>query len=395
MSASPQQKLPPERGLFGTSVDEDLERFQTDPHVKQALARGLRLSDYARQIDADLARAEAESAADITAQISRVATVHTQTLACDQALARMQEILLGCREDLRSSSRAISHLQNSLTGMRGGLRNRRAAEALLHSQIDRLCLSEELVVGIGEEEVTSRFPDCLQELGAKLRACDGLGATHGSSAVAAGDGSGRDSKGRTTPSVCHSSASQSLPPSDQQQGQREEQQRQRRPIGVAENEVKPHLETLRVKAVVKARRFLLAQFRALTRKKTNVAVLQTHLMRYHALMSFLHEHAPPVAAECVNAYALMMGGSIRSTFAQYIAQLGKLEREVVGARDLIVADDMSGGVAEWFGGSDITQDIREGSYGVEARREQQRHDQQRRHVERVQVLLFPTTSTQY
>ena len=206
-ASSPQQKLTPERGLFGTSVDEDLERFQTDPDVKQALARGLRLSDYARQIDADLASAEAVSAADITAQISLVATLHSQTLVCDQALARMQEILLGCREDLRSSSRAISHLQNSLTEMRGGLRNRRAAEALLHDEIDRLCLSENLVIGIGEEDVTPRFAECLEELGAKLRACDGTGTTLGSLAANSGDEGENKSKGHATASVCHALSS--------------------------------------------------------------------------------------------------------------------------------------------------------------------------------------------
>ena len=68
-ASSPEQKLTPERGLFGTSVDEDLERFQTDPDVKQALARGLRLSDYARQIDADLASAEAAQRMSLDVEI--------------------------------------------------------------------------------------------------------------------------------------------------------------------------------------------------------------------------------------------------------------------------------------------------------------------------------------
>ena len=77
-----------------------------------------------------------------------------------------------------------------------------------------------------------------------------------------GDQGENKSKGHATASVCHALAHQSLSSLDQQARQKREHPRQRRFIGVAEDEVKPHLETLRVKAVVKARRFLLAQFRA-------------------------------------------------------------------------------------------------------------------------------------
>jgi len=62
--------------------------------------------------------------------------------------------------------------------------------------------------------------------------------------------------------------------------------------------VAPELERLRVKAVAKAREYLMARIYALRKPKTNIQILQQNmLLRFRYLVTFLRAHGPEVFGE--------------------------------------------------------------------------------------------------
>ena len=66
----------------------------------------------------------------------------------------------------------------------------------------------------------------------------------------------------------------------------------------AHADVAPELERLRVKAVAKAREYLMAKIYALRKPKTNIQILQQNmLLRFRYLVTFLRGHGPEVFSE--------------------------------------------------------------------------------------------------
>ncbi len=80
-------------------LDDHLEQFQQDDFIKEALAKGVDLRQYAQQIDRELREVEMESITQYVAKSADIVDLYNQVQSCDDILARMQEMLLGFQAD--------------------------------------------------------------------------------------------------------------------------------------------------------------------------------------------------------------------------------------------------------------------------------------------------------
>jgi hypothetical protein len=95
-------------------------------------------------------------------------------------------------------------------------------------------------------------------------------------------------------------------------------------------ELGPKLEKLRLKAVAKARDYLLGRIAELKKPKTHVQMVQRHqLMKYQYLMEFLYQTGTEVGEEVRTTYAETMGKVVFNLFRAYHTQLQKLVLEVM------------------------------------------------------------------
>lgn len=284
-----------------TTIEEDLARFQEDEVVRDALARGVDLRSYSRQIDGDLRALQASSIPEFVLEAPVTAELYRELTACDEVLASMETVLLGFQADLGGISDEIRHLQDESLLMSVKLKNRRAAEEEFCNVLENLIVPETLILGLCQGEVNEDYVLYVQELDRKMKFVRNKDAVSDTCSVA---------------------------PSDMQ----------------AVQEVEPQLEKLRLKAVAKVRQFLLDQINALKKPKTNVQVMQQNvLLKYKIFMTFLSGHAPAVAEEIRGTYVDAMTRILYTLFKSYINSLLKLQipgpvkEDVIGAEENVVA----------------------------------------------------------
>jgi len=280
-------------------IDKDLERFQQDELVKQALSRGVELKGYSAQIEQELKEVEMESVKEYVQQSSNVAALHGQIQSCDMILARMQEMLLGFQADLGGISDEIRHLQEESRSMSIKLQNRRDVEAQLQKFLDKMVLPPDMVSTLTGKEVSDAYMEYIVNLNSKL--------AYISQTRPAPDGSSLDMAPKET---------------------------------AAGKEMAPKLEKLRLKAVAKGRDYFLQRIAELRNPKTHVQMVQQHgLLKYKHLYKFLVNAAPEVAEDVRTTYVETMGKTVFSLFRAYHAQLQKLVVEVANKNDLIAVEE--------------------------------------------------------
>ncbi|RHZ15949.1 hypothetical protein DYB37_004287, partial [Aphanomyces astaci] len=149
-------------------LDDHLEQFQQDDFIKEALAKGVDLRQYAQQIDRELREVEMESITQYVAKSADIVDLYNQVQSCDDILARMQEMLLGFQADLGGISDEIRNLQNESIGMNVKLRNRREAEEKLRLFLDQVYIPPTLIEGIDDGDVNDAYISYLMILHSKL-----------------------------------------------------------------------------------------------------------------------------------------------------------------------------------------------------------------------------------
>jgi hypothetical protein len=238
-------------------IDDDLERFQEDEMVQQALQRGIDLRKYALELTLQLKEAEAETVTQYMENNEEVSQLHQQMEECDAVLGRMQEMLLGFQEDLGGISEEIKDLQDKSLSMNIKLKNRRAAEELIHKFLDQTSIDPEIAHIIVTSPINEQFLDAVIDLSKKLKFLQ-----------------------QDTPSKDGSSLD--IIPKNTHVGQT----------------LLPELERLKVKAISKIRDYFASKYKDLRRPKTNIQMLQqSALVKYAALYQFLQQEAPHAADE--------------------------------------------------------------------------------------------------
>lgn len=236
-------------------IDEDLAAFQEDEMVKQALHRGVDLMKYGKELEKDLRVVEMESVTQYVENSEMVSDLHRKMQECDSVLARMEEMLHGFQADLGEISSEIKHLQDDSLSMSIRLKNRRAAENVLHKFLEQSSLMPRTASAIVAEPVNEGFLAAVVALSEKLKYLE--------QTEPARDGSSLD-----------------IAPADTCTGR----------------SLLPDLEKLRVKAVSKIREYFSNQFAAIRKPKTNIQMVQTNaLLKYSKLFQFVQTEATVVA----------------------------------------------------------------------------------------------------
>ena len=72
--------------------------------------------------------------------------------------------------------------------------------------------------------------------------------------------------------------------------------------------------------------FLLEQFNALKKPKTNIQIVQKNvLVKYKIFMEFFKDYAPPVYTDLCNAYREIMAKVYLSNYKVYLSEIYKLQ----------------------------------------------------------------------
>ncbi|CAG9862895.1 unnamed protein product [Phyllotreta striolata] len=269
-------------GQAGTTAD----LVSNDKVVQDILNTFTDLRQYSKEIENELKSTENQSIKVYMKESENIASLHSQITACDQILARMENMLLDFQNDLGSISSEILTLQKKSISMSQELTNRQAIRGQLSQFIDDIKVPETLIAGIMDLHVTDKeFLTQLQILNHKISFIK--------------EQSFKDTKS------CQ--------------------------------DVKDILEKLRCKAMSKIRTYLLEQISKFRKPMTNYQIPQNNLLKNKGHYEFLLSNERNIAEEIVHEYVDTMSKIYYSYFKSYESRIMKLQYE-----ENITADDLMG-----------------------------------------------------
>ena len=234
------------------------------------------------EIDNELREVEVDSVREYVEESDNVVRLHEQIHTCDTVLAQMQKMLRDFQADLGGIGDEIKQLQDQSLSMNIKLSNRREAQGKTQSFLENVVLPQEAADQICQNEVNEAYMEYLLSLNTKLKYC----STKASSASSLG-----------------------LVPCDTP----------------AVEDVRPHMEKLRVNAVAKIRDFLVTNIMQFKKPKTNLQSLQKNILKFGYMMEFLEDHARDVATEVRSLYIETMGRTLHGLFKFYHSCLLKVD----------------------------------------------------------------------
>lgn len=266
-----------------------LKDHMQDDVVKDALASGMDLRDYSKQIEKELAHAEQSSIRDYINQSGNIAQLHNQVSSCDGILARMETLLLTFQSDLGSISSEIMSLQQQSVQMNLKLTNRQKVRGELSQFVDDLVVTEQLITTITDTPVSEQaFLEQLQILDHKIAFL------------------------------------------------KEQSFRETR----AASDVRDILDKLKIKAVAKIREYFLLKINQFKKPLANYQIPQNAMLRFKFYFRFLQAVNREVAREVRDEYVDTMSKIMFSYFKSYIGRLAKLQFETsAGREDLLGAEE--------------------------------------------------------
>ncbi|GAB6031475.1 Vacuolar protein sorting-associated protein 52 [Chamberlinius hualienensis] len=271
------------------AVDEHIQENLEDDVVKEALKSDVDLRQYSRQVEQELTEVENASIQDYIKESQNIASLHDQISACDDILARMEDMLLNFQEDLGSISSEIFTLQQHSIAMNIRLKNRQAIESQLSQFVDDIVVPETMINHIVFTPVTEdAFIKNLQLLDVKINF--------------AKEQAFKDS--------------------------------------LAFQDISEVLEKLKFKAIMKIRDYLLQKIYQLRKPMTNYQLTQNSLLKHKLFYKFLMANERQVAKEVRDEYIDTMSKIYCSYFKEYTSRLMKLQfEEVADKTDLLGVDD--------------------------------------------------------
>ena len=129
-------------------ADSNIQANLEDADVQKALANGVDLREYSKQVEDELRAVENESIRDYISEASNIAALHNEIVGCDKLLEGMENMLLSFRADLGSISSEILSLQQQSVQMNIKLRNRQAVRGELTQFVDEMAVPEEMIMTI-------------------------------------------------------------------------------------------------------------------------------------------------------------------------------------------------------------------------------------------------------
>ncbi|KAF9388230.1 Vacuolar protein sorting-associated protein 52 [Podila verticillata] len=269
-------------------VGDRISEFQEDEFVKQALAKGMDLREYAHYIESELDIVGQDHEDDYIHQSQAFVDLHGQIKSCDEILETMENLLSIFQNDLGNISAEIQTLQTKSVSMSIQLKNRMTVENHLNCLLEGILVTPQLIRKIYDGEVDDTWLAALADLNSKMH--------HAKS-------------------------------------------RQGRHIR-ALKEVGPELERLRIKSVEKIREFLLTKIKSFRIPNTNVQIMQhSVLLKYKELNQFVMERHPDVATEIRQTYANTLRWYFSNQFEHYAVGLERLQCIVGDKYEMLCTDE--------------------------------------------------------
>lgn len=254
----------------------------SDKVVQEILNTFTDLRHYSREIENELKTTENKSMRVYIKESENISHLHSQILACDSILERMENMLLAFQNDLGSISSEILTLQRKSITMSQELTNRQAIRGQLSQFIDDISVPETLIVAIMDLPITDKeFLTQLQNLSHKISFIK--------------EQSFRDTKS------CQ--------------------------------DVKDVLEKLRIKAMSKIRAYLLEQISKFRKPMTNYQIPQNMLLKHKVHYEFLLMNERNTAEEICNEYVDTLSKIYFSYFKSYEGRIMRLLFEESATKD--------------------------------------------------------------
>ncbi|KAF9377637.1 Histone acetyltransferase kat2b, partial [Mortierella sp. AD011] len=258
-------------------VGDRISEFQEDEFVKQALAKGMDLREYAHHIESELDSVGQDHEDDYIHQSQAFVDLHGQIKSCDEILETMENLLSIFQTDLGNISTEIQTLQTKSVSMSIQLKNRMAVENNLNDLLEGILITPQLIRKIYDGEVDETWLAALAELNSKMY----------------------NAKAR--------------------QGR--------------------HIRALK-ETVEKIREFLLAKIKSFRIPNTNVQIMQhSVLLKYKELNQFVMERHSEVATEIRQTYANTLRWYFSNQFETYAAGLEKLQSPVGDKYEMLCTDE--------------------------------------------------------
>ncbi|KAI5742699.1 hypothetical protein M8J77_010274 [Diaphorina citri] len=259
-----------------------------DEIVQEVVKTGTDLRQYSKQVEKELKDVENKSIQDYIKESENIVELHYQIQDCDNILERMENMLLGFQTDLGSISSEIVSLQKKSVSMNQHLQNRQSVQSQLSQFIDKMTVSEELIVGILEAPVTEKeFVKCLKTLNIKINYLKEQSFSEVKSC----------------------------------------------------QDVKDILEKLKIKAVTKIRSYLIEQISKFRKPMTNYQIPQNTMLKYKFFFEFALAHERAVAHEIRNEYVDTMSKVYFSYFKSYSTLLNKMQYEELATKEDLMGHD--------------------------------------------------------
>ncbi|KAG0075022.1 Vacuolar protein sorting-associated protein 52 [Podila epicladia] len=273
-----------------SSQKHRISEFQEDEFVKQALAKGMDLREYAHYIESELDIVGQDHEDDYVHQSQAFVDLHGQIKSCDEILETMENLLSIFQTDLGNISAEIQTLQTKSVSMSIQLKNRMIVENHLNCLLEGIVVTPHLIRKIYDAEVDDSWLAAVADLNSKMH--------HAKS-------------------------------------------RQGRHIR-ALKEIGPELERLRIKSVEKIREFLLTKIKSFRTPNTNVQIMQhSVLLKYKELNQFVMERHTDVAAEIRQTYSNTLRWYFSNQFEHYAVGLEKLQSVVGDKYEMMCTEESS------------------------------------------------------
>jgi hypothetical protein len=252
-------------------MEQDIDKFASEPSVRAVLEVGRDLHDYSDEISKDLEKAESASIDDYLRQTERVATLHREIMSCDHALEAMESLLVEFKGSLGQLSSDICSLQTRSQAINVKLQNRKSLETFLGEFTREVSVTRDFVEKISTTEVGPAYVKLLEELSRKLKF------------------------------ILRKDIRSSL----------------------AAQEAQAPLDRLRARASDNVRRWLVARVSEF--RGHDKLSIQNVMMRCRFLMRFLKEHAPDVQQTALDHYVDVVA---RIYFDQYRAATNRIQKQM-------------------------------------------------------------------
>ncbi|KAK8807385.1 hypothetical protein WA158_004144 [Blastocystis sp. Blastoise] len=142
---------------------QDLQRFQKEDIVRDALEKEVDLKAYGLRIDEELNDVSYQSVEDYLQESVHLAHLHSEIKVSDNILAQMQELLHKFQKDLSEVSSEIRVLQNESLTISVKLKNRKEADVLLRDFINKIALTPSMVKILSDGAINKQYIDNLTE----------------------------------------------------------------------------------------------------------------------------------------------------------------------------------------------------------------------------------------